>query len=286
MNAFSSFPLKIAQEFKIPCRIAHAHIAIDSVSLKTIQSYKEGPKEILKKVIKNRLKNKIHNYSTHQFSCGNKAGEWLFGEDSCFFTMNNAIETKNFVYNSSVSEALKKQNNVDNDLVIGHVGRFTTQKNHSFLLKIFKSLLKEKPDSSLVLIGDGPLRSEIEDEANNLGIIDKTQFLGVKENVHELFQMIDVCVFPSFYEGLPVTLIEAQAAGVKTIGSDAITKEVAITNDIHFLSLDTSAEKWALKIKEISNYTRKNNLKSIVDAKYDIKKNVEEIEAFYLKEHQ
>ncbi|WP_027391621.1 glycosyltransferase family 1 protein [Aquimarina latercula] len=281
LNTFSCFPLKIAKEFDIPCRIAHAHIAIDDVSFMSLFSNKESKKETFKKLIKLQLKKKVKKDATHLFSCGDKAGKWLFGDSTSFITMNNAINTEKFAHNFTVANKYKEDFNLKNRLVIGHVGRFASQKNHAFLLKIFSALLDEKPDCDLVMIGDGPLRKVMEKEAENLGIKNNVHFLGVRADVPELFQMFDVFVFPSFYEGLPVTLIEAQAAGIKVFASDSITTEVSLTDDIEFLSIDKPAEYWAGKIIETDASKKNNNTEKIVKGDYDIVSNTKKIHEFY-----
>ncbi len=281
LNTFSCFPLKIAKEFDIPCRIAHAHIAIDDVSFMSLFSNKESKKETFKKLIKLQLKKKVKKDATHLFSCGDKAGKWLFGNSTSFITMNNAIDTEKFAHNSVVANKYKEEFNLKNRLVIGHVGRFASQKNHAFLLKIFSAVLNEKPDCDLVMIGDGPLRKVIEKEVENLGIQNNVHFLGVRADVPELFQMFDVFVFPSFYEGLPVTLIEAQAAGIKVFASDSITTEVSLTDDIEFLSIDKPAEYWAGKIIETNASKKNDNTEKIVEGDYDIVSNTKKIHEFY-----
>ncbi|SEK53409.1 Glycosyltransferase involved in cell wall bisynthesis [Aquimarina amphilecti] len=281
LNTFSCFPLKIAKEFNIPCRIAHAHIAIDDVSFASLFSNKESKKETFKKLIKLQLKKKVKKDATHLFSCGDKAGKWLFGENNSFTTMNNAIDTAVFSHNKEVAKQYKEEFGLQSRLVIGHVGRFASQKNHAFLLRVFAALLKEKSDCDLVMIGDGPLRKVMEKEANNLGVNDNVHFLGVRADVPELFQMFDVFVFPSFYEGLPVTLIEAQAAGIKVFASDSITTEVSLTNDIEFLSIERPAEYWASKILEVDASKKNNNTEKIIKGDYDIISNTLKIQEFY-----
>jgi len=284
LNTFSCFPLKIAKEFNIPCRIAHAHIAIDDVSFTSLFSNKESIKETFKKLIKLQLKKKVKKDATHLFSCGDKAGKWLFGNTTSFTTMNNAIDTAKFQYNSAVAKKYKEDFGVTDSLVIGHVGRFASQKNHAFLLQIFEAVHKEKTNCDLVLIGDGPLRKVMEKEAKNLNIDNNVHFLGVRADVPELFQMFDVFVFPSFYEGLPVTLIEAQAAGIKVLASDTITNEVRLTEDIEFLSIDKPATDWAKKIIKLETITRNNNTEKIVSGAYDILSNTEKIQEFYIEQ--
>ena len=280
LNTFSSFPLKIAREFNIPCRIAHAHIAIDKVNLSSFLSQKESPKETLKKLIKLQLKKRVKKNATHLFSCGEKAGNWLFG-DTPFTTMNNAIDTEKFKYDELTSTAYKKKFNLQNEIVIGHIGRFVSQKNHSFLLQIFAALLKRESNYTLVLIGDGPLRESLEKEAGNLKIIDKVHFLGVRTDIPQLCQMMDIFVFPSFYEGLPVTLIEAQASSLKIFASDSITNEVHLTDNIQFFSINKTADEWAKKITELDSIEKIDQTKKIIETNYDIVSNTAQIQEFY-----
>ncbi|GAA4274197.1 glycosyltransferase family 1 protein [Aquimarina gracilis] len=283
LNTFSPFPLKIAKEFDIPCRIAHAHIAINEVNLGSFFNPKEGIKETLKKLVKFQLKKKIKRDPSHFFSCGEKAGKWLFG-DIPFTMMNNAVDTRDFAYDTLVEKRYKEKFGLQDELVIGHIGRFVSQKNHSFLLQIFAALLKENPNSSLVLIGDGPLRSSLEKEAKNLGIYHKVHFLGVRTDIPQLCQMMDVFVFPSFYEGLPVTLIEAQSAGLKVLASDTITTEVCLTDDIQFLSITDTPNVWVDKILAGASSNKANNVEVITNKGYDILKNTEVFQDFYLKQ--
>lgn len=284
LNTFSCFPLKIAKEFKIPVRIAHAHIALEKIKIKDLFAGKDQLIEAAKKMIKFQLKKRIHSHTTHYFSCGIVAGKWLFGEHTDFRTMNNAIDTDSFSYDASISESYTEEFGLKDKLVIGHVGRFNTQKNHSFLLRIFADVLKKKSNAVLILIGDGGLRSKLESEASQLGILDKVKFLGVRSDIPSLLQMLDVFVFPSFYEGLPVTLIESQAAGLRVVASDTITQEVRLTEAIEFLSINAPSEVWAEKIIENSTYTKKDTKDQIVDGGYDIISNTEKIQNFYVQQ--
>jgi len=284
LNTFSCFPLKISKEFKIPCRIAHAHIAIDDVTIFSLFSRKESIKETFKKLIKLQLKKKVKKDATHLFSCGEKAGSWLYGNKASFTMMNNAIDTRKFAYDASISAEYKKEFQLEDTFVIGHVGRFASQKNHAFLIKVFAAVVEKNPKSALVLVGDGPLRKGIENQASELGIKGKVHFLGVRADIPQLFQMFDVFAFPSFYEGLPVTLIEAQSAGVKTVVSDSITKEVHLTDDIQFISLEKPIDFWAETILKNLSSSKNINTDQIIKGNYDIVSNTKMIEAFYVKQ--
>ena len=285
INTFSSFPLKIAKEYQIPCRIAHAHIALDRLNLKTIIRNKEGVTEVLKHITKLILRMRINTYPTHSFSCGQKAGNWLFG-NTPFKTMNNAVDSERFQYNSDIEKEYKGKLQMNKAMIIGHIGRFDSQKNHSFLLNIFAELLKKKPDSKLILIGDGPLKKKVENEAKTLSIHEDVNFLGVRQDIPELLQIMDVFVFPSIYEGLPVTLIEAQSSGTHILAADTISEEVKITDLIEFVGLNKSPEFWAEKIISIkTNKISKPNTKElIIKNGYDIISNTKKLETFYLKQ--
>ncbi|WP_271766970.1 glycosyltransferase family 1 protein [Aquimarina algiphila] len=282
LNTFSSFPLKIAREFKIPCRIAHAHTAFENIKLRNFIPNKENLTETVKKLIKFRLKKKVSTYATHRFSCGDKAGQWLFGENNDFYTMNNAIDTKKFIHNPETDKKYRKELNLEDKVIIGHVGRLNNAKNHSYLLRIFANIIEERPDCVLVLVGNGELQQAIEQEIDDLGIQDRVKMLGVRSDIPELLQMMDVFVFPSFYEGLPVTLIEAQAAGLKILASDTITQEVKLTDDIEFVSIQKPTSFWVNKIFNALSYEKQDNSDKISEAGYDIVSNTEKIQSFYL----
>jgi len=284
INTFSFFTLKIAREFSIDCRIVHAHIALDSIKMKDFYGGLESLKEVAKKLIKFRLRKRNLIHATHCFSCGYNAGKWLFGNDSKFTQINNAVDTQKFVIDPKVVVDYKKKFEINDEFVIGHVGRFDLQKNHSFLIKVFAAVVKKHPNSRLILVGEGPLRSRIESEAKQLAVYDKVDFLGVRSDVPELLSIFDSFVFPSFYEGLPVTLIEAQAAGIKILASQTITKEVSLTEDIKFLSINDSEELWANELLKTLGLNKKDNKAKIIDGGYDIISNTRMLQEFYIKQ--
>jgi len=283
LNTFSCFPLKIAKEFKIPCRIAHAHIAIDKLSLFSIISQKENLKETAKKIIKLRLKKKVARHANHYFTCGKKAGEWLFGKQFPLTLMTNAIDAKSFRFDENVSLKYKSIENLKGKTVIGHVGRLDIQKNHSYLLQILRELGEQNTQFHLVIVGEGPLKKKLMLECESLKISERVHFFGLRTDVSQLYQMFDFFVFPSFYEGLPLTLIEAQAAGLMVLASDTITKETKLTDNVNFLSITNPPSTWANKILEIGNYKRRDTTNEIIVGKYDIISNAHEIANFYLK---
>ena len=281
INTFSYYPLKFSKKNNIPVRIAHAHTTTQRLSINSII---RNPKESLKILFKSANKNLVNKEATHLFACGGKAGNWLFGS-LAYKILPNAIDVSKYKYNLKKREELRENFGINNQFVIGHVGNFSHPKNYPFIINVFKHIKTLHANSKLVLIGGGQLESEVKVLAKSLGIIDDVIFLGVRSDVPDLMQMIDVFIFPSYYEGLPVTLIEAQASGLKIFASDTITNEITLTKDISFLSLKLPYEIWANKIINDRIYIRKNNCEILKDGGYDIQSNAEWLQNFYLMEY-
>ena len=173
---------------------------------------------------------------------------------------------------------------VDNKFVIGNIGRFSIQKNHEFLLDIFNEVLKKNPNAVLLLIGDGPLENKIKEKTKNLGIEKSVIFYGTTSSTNKLYQAMDCFVLSSLFEGLPIVLVEAQAAGLKTLCSDAITQEAKITGLLDYLPLSGTQEKWAEKILSYNDrYERKDLFKEVKNAGYDIKQSAKRLEEIYVR---
>lgn len=235
---------------------------------------------------KNILQLPIRNIADYLFACSKNAGEWLYGKKACksekFFLLNNAIEVEKFLFNEDTRIQKRKELTIEDKFVVGHIGRFNTVKNHSFLIDIFREVHKENNNSVLLLVGDGELRSKMEQKVMDLGLSDNVLFTGLRTDVSELLQAMDVFVFPSLYEGLPVTLIEAQASGVNCIISDTISKEVKISNKIQFCSLKNPPEYWAKMILNNIDRSTENIYEEVSNAGYNVKNNARWLEDFYL----
>ena len=190
-----------------------------------------------------------------------------------------------FTHNPIIEEKAKKSLQLKGKKIIGHVGRFNEQKNHFFLIKIFNEILKSNKEYHLVLIGDGNLKELIEKETVKLDIKNNVHFLGLQENIPFLLQAFDLFLFPSLYEGLPVTLVEAQASGIKVITSSTVTKEVAITELITFVDLSKSEKEWAKIVLDSEVTKKKNTFQLIVDNNYDIFENAKKLQNFYLNNY-
>lgn len=285
LNAMSGFILNIAKNSGIPFRIAHAHLAVEPYVLSKLFKKNTDKKATIKDFIQSLIRSRTKKKATHFFACGVKAGEWLFGKHnlSQVTIINNAIDAEKFSFNSNEASKLKNKFNLTGKKVIGHIARFNEQKNHFFLIKIFNEICYRKENVILMLVGDGNLRPLIEKECQRLRIADKVIFLGVQRNIPELLKVFDLFLFPSLYEGLPVTLIEAQASGLKIVASDTITDEVDITNLVTFCSLKDSEKLWAQMVLLNIDYNRENTFNKMKKSQYDIFENAKKLEKFYLK---
>lgn len=292
IKAWSKF-LKEHSEYKI----IHGHVrSTASIYLKIakkyglitiVHSHSTSSGKGFSAIVKNILQYPIRYTADYLFACSRNAGLWLFGNRACnkenFIVFNNAIDTNEFIFDKDARLEKRKEFQIVEKFVIGHVGRFITPKNHVFLIDLFKAVYDKNDKAVLILIGEGELRQLIEKQVYDLGLNDNVIFTGMRPDVNKVLQGIDVFVFPSIYEGLPVTLVEAQAAGLPCITSDRITNEVKITDLIEYISLNQSAEYWADKILGYSyGYERRITYDEITKAGYDIVSVTKKYENFYL----
>lgn len=268
------FPLFIAKLVGIPIRIIHSHNAG--------YGYKIG---FLRKLLIRFNKILLDFSATTYFACSKKAGHWMFGKDKRFNIIHNAIELDKYKYNLLKREEKRKELNIENKFVVGHIGRFVYQKNHEFLIDIFYEIHKMWPESVLILIGDAvddkTYLEKAKQKVKELNLEKNVKFLGMRNDVADLMQTMDCFILPSRFEGLPFVGIEAQAAGLPCYFSDTITKEVEITDLIEFISLNENAINWAKKIIKNKDFKRKNFLNRLIKAGYDINTEVKKIEKFY-----
>ncbi len=285
LNALSSIILKVAKNKGVPVRIAHSHLAVEPYVIKKIFKKNTDVLATVKDSIQSLIRHKVPKYANHYFSCGVKAGEWLFGKENAkkVKVINNAINSSLFIFDENKSHEVKKRLNISNKKVIGHVGRFNEQKNHFFLIKIFNEICKKDKDVILVLIGVGNLMQQIKEKVKQLNIEDRVLFLGLQKNIPELLQAFDFFLFPSLYEGLPVTLIEAQASGLPILTSNTVTSEVNITGLVNFKELDAPELLWAEEVLNRIDYNRKDTSIKIKNGGYDIYENAMQLQNFYLK---
>lgn len=268
IDAMSYLPLRAAKKAGVPVRIAHSHnTSID---------------KDFKRLLKLYFRSRITSVANYYYACGQEAGKFLFPEKE-FTVIPNAIDTTKFLHNEKIRENKRRELNVSKEFVIGHVGRMSYQKNHKFLIEIFKALQEKCSDTILLLIGVGEKEEEIRKLVSDLNITEKVRFLGNRNDVNELYQAMDAFILPSFFEGIPVVGIEAQFAGLPCIFSDKVPREVAFTDRCEFLPLEQGADYWAdtiMKTKELS-YNRVID-KYMCDMRYDIEQSYKILEQLYL----
>ena len=268
IDSMSYLPLLAAKKAGVPIRIAHSHNT----------SIDKDFKYILKQYYRLRITSAANYYC----ACGKEAGEFLFpGKDAKIIP--NAIEVDKFVYNDEMRKLKRKKLGVENSFVIGHVGRLSYQKNHKFLIEIFSEIYKKNKNAVLLLIGVGEKEEEIKKQVHELGLDKEVKFLGNRSDVNELYQAMDIFVMPSFFEGIPVTGIEAQFSNLPCIFSDKVPKEVSFTNQCKFLSLDKSSKEWCDVILSTKVADRMNNEDVVNNSWYNIK-NAKTILTEYYKE--
>ncbi len=232
--AMYMLPLKLAKKFGYACRIMHSHNV--------------RPQNPVFSLLHFYNRKKISRYATHLLACSDAAGKWMY-QDNGFQIIHNAVETDSFIFEDAARATIRDELGISNKLVLGHVGRFSYQKNHSFLLDIFGELKKQHPDSVLMLVGDGELREAVEEKAQAMGIYDSVFFMGRRNDVGKLMSAMDIFVLPSLYEGLGNVLVEAQINGLDCLVSqEAYNREVQISPNLAALSLKDGAGPWAEKV--------------------------------------
>lgn len=242
LSTLSIFPLYAAKKEHVPVRIAHSH---------STYSWKEFTRTLVKFILKPFSK----VYATNYFACSEEAGKFLFGkkafEKGKINIMYNAIELNSFMYNEEIRNKIRSELNISSDtIVFGHAGRFVKTKNHEFLIDAFNEYHKLNPNSMLLLIGKGELENVIRSKIWDLHLSRSVKFLGFRTDINDLYQAMDIFLLPSLYEGLGMTLIEAQVSGLPCITSNFVPQEANINNKVVFEELDI--EKWVNNMKNIN----------------------------------
>lgn len=273
MNTLAVFSLFAAWLAGAKVRILHNHsTAVKSEKLRSAMKYILRP---FAPVFANRY-----------MACSKLAGEWMYGKKKMqsgeVKVLNNAIDVDAFAYNEELRKKLRHDLDIDKDtLVIGHVGRFMYQKNHDFLIDIFNEIRKQKRNSLLLLIGDGPLRQSIEEKVKNYGLQNNVKFLGLRKDVKDLYNVMDVFVLPSWYEGLPVVSVEAQANGLPCFVSDKVSKECYLSSSMHFISLSENADIWSKEILNSKLIRNKSAKSELITNNFEIKNEAKKLIGLY-----
>lgn len=223
--------------------------------------------------------------ATDFYACSEKAAFFLFGQNNKYTMVKYAIDTDKYKFNQVVRNKMRNELSLSSSaFVLGYIARFVKEKNHFFLLEVFESVLQENKNAWLLLVGDGQLKEAVEKRAVDLGLAEKIIFYGTSEQAGDLYSAMDVFVFPSIFEGLPVVGIEAQCAGLPVIASRFITSEMAITDLVTWLDLKDGAAKWAKKILEYKlPLERKDTSRIITEQGYNINEECKKLEMAYFR---
>ncbi|MBQ2785793.1 MAG: glycosyltransferase [Oscillospiraceae bacterium] len=252
--------------------------------LKTIiHSHSTSNGKGLVSAVKKVLQYPLRYQADYFFSCSEEAGKWLFGNKivKCdrHYLLRNAVDAKAYLFNEETRQSYRQALAIgENDTVYSHVGRLHPSKNHTFLLNVFKKIHTRNPDTKLLLIGDGELRQQIEQQIAELSIHDAILLLGSRQDIPQLLQAADFFLFPSLWEGLGLAAIEAQAAGLGCICSDQVPPLVKVTENCHFLPLDE--EQWVTAALNAPK-DRVVAYEQIQQAGYDIYAAAQWLAAFY-----
>ena len=273
INTLSVFPLYAAKKAGVPIRIAHSHSTTNK---------KEKKKNLMKQALRPFSK----RYATDYFACTAHAGRWLFGdkayEQGKVTIINNGIELDKYLFNEKTRNRIRKELNYkETDIVIGHIGRFMKQKNHEFIIDIFNELHKENKNYKLILVGQGPLMGEIKDKTKNLGLTDYVNFLGQRNDANDLYQAMDVFLFPSLYEGLGMVMIEAQCSGLPCLASTEVPIIAKVSEKAFFMDLNDNIKDWIKLINKVIKGDRKIDLNIIKQSGYDIDTEAKKMEDKY-----
>lgn len=274
MSELGLYAFQEAKRAGVPVRICHAHNAPHGIDIKSpVRWY---------------MKTRMRPYITHRFMCGYESGLWLFGSRyrGSFIQMNNAVDAAAFRYDAVRRAEVRRELGIpDGALTIGHVGRFDYQKNHPFLLRSFAAVRQREPEAVLLLVGDGGDRPAAETLARELHISDSVRFLGIRTDIPDLLQAMDVFALPSHFEGLSVASVEAQAAGLPCLISDGVPPECRQTNLVHALPLSAGTGAWGtelLRLARTGREERRDTSEDIRASGYDIVENARRLQNFYL----
>lgn len=270
LAVFSLFPAWLAGAHQ---RILHNHsTAVCS----------EGIRSVMKTILRPLAPLFANRYA----ACSKLAGEWMYGKKMMasgkVTIINNAIDLDEYAFSPEIRQQYRKDLCIPKDaLVIGHVGRFMYQKNHAFLIEVFREVVKEYPKAILLLIGDGELRPEIEEKVREYHLSDKVRFLGLRKDVKYLYNCMDVFLLPSWYEGLPVVSVEAQANGLPCIFSDRVTRESQLTKTVEYLNLKNNIGVWVRSILTKCHQRNATAISELTEAGFNITKQTDLIVHWY-----
>lgn len=239
VRSYASIYLPIAKKYGLKTLI-HSHSTSNG----------SGISSVVKKILQYPLRYQADCY----LSCSEDAGKWLFGKNVVksgkFQILQNAIDIREYQYNEEQRKKIRNELGLDKEILYGHVGRLHESKNPIFLISVFHELYQYNQNCRLVMVGDGDLRGAIEEKIRQYGIEDAVYLLGIRNDVKSILQAMDCFLFPSCWEGVPVTVVEAQASGLPCFVSDAVTKDVGVSELVHYITIENGTKPWVDAITE------------------------------------
>lgn len=265
--------------------ISLLHAKRNGIKIRIIHSHNSFNSSLWKRLLVYLFRNFWFVFATDYFACSTSAAFFLFGRIYRFHIFTNAIEPEMFAYNNVSRNNIRNECCIPEDaFVIGYVARFVKEKNHLFLLDVFLNIVKKENNAYLLLVGDGILQEKVKNYADKINISKNILFYGISKNVNKLYSAMDVFVFPSLFEGLPVTGIEAQCAGLPVVASLNIPKTMQVSPLVQWIDLKSGPEKWAEKVLEYSTSRERKDMSEIITQNgYNIKVECKKLEAEYNK---
>ena len=258
------------------------HFNMSSISTLTIFKYAKrcGAKKIimhshssftdlvskLRRIVFSNLHKFLRIFANKYFdvkcACSVPAAEWMYGKKAAqsALILHNAVDTKKFAFNKVYADEIREKYGITKKFLLGHIGRFTVQKNHTFIIDIFCELCKIRNDCTLMLVGNGEFLENIKNKVREFNLIENVVFVDFQEDIFKYYSAMDLFLMPSLFEGLPITLVEAQANGLPSLVSDAVTRECDLTGLVEFFPLTESNRRWAERICEKLKIGRENSM--------------------------
>lgn len=270
-------PIVVAKKHGVNLRIIHSH-----------NSNVVGKFDFVHKMIHKINQASIDRYCNKKIACSKEASKWMFNTLENVLLFPNAIDSKKFSYNEDSRRKIRSEFGIkDDEILLGNIGRFSTQKNYIRLIDIFSAFHKEHPNAKLLMTGDGALRGQIREKVIEKGLSEGCIFAGNRNDCHKIFSALDAFVMPSLYEGLPVTLVEAQSSNIPCVVSDTITRDVDFEGKIKYVSLVSDDAKWVTEIEEALKISQRyDNSQVIISNSFDNGGVAQELEDIYIKAYE
>lgn len=285
-NSYDAVHINMGSFFPVlTCAIAAKKAGVKNI---ISHSHSVGYVSKKKRLLINLFSPLLSIYADQYLTCSIPAGKNLYSEkiqnSNQYKIIRNAIDVNRFSYNPSIRSEIRRELNIENEFVIGHVGRFVEVKNHEFLLNLFREILSLNENSTLLLIGEGELKNSIMEKAKEMKIYQKIKFLGQQRNVQDYYQAMDVFVLPSFVEGFPIVTLESQTAGLPTFVAKNITNETNVTELFKSFSLEDNIKELAIKIIDCKSQDiyRKDFSKNVAKAGFNLEENISIFESLYV----